>query len=97
MNSRLTERAADAFERGRYNWRVRVTERGRYFFIVVATLGLLGLDTRRNFTFLCFGAVFAIMAVASTFSSTPPPRAKLQWAMPLRAVARLPVTLHLEL
>jgi uncharacterized protein (DUF58 family) len=95
--SRRFERVAEAFERGRYNWRVRVTERGRYFFIVVGALGLLGLDTRRNLTFLCFGALFAMMAVASAFSSTPPPRAKLVFTMPLRGVARAPITLRAEL
>ncbi len=71
--------------------RERLTDRGRRYVLVALALGILGLDTRRNQTFLLFAIAFGLVLVACVFAVFARAHARLEVTLPRRATAGRPV------
>jgi len=75
-------------------YRERLTARGRYVLWATLILGGLGADTNRSQSFLLFSIGAAALLVAAAYSLLPPPRARLECEMPMRAAARTPLRIR---
>lgn len=72
----------------------RLTLRGRYLFLTIVLLAVLGLDTRRNQVFALFAVAAALFLVSSLFGFFPRPAIRVECRLPLRATALQPVPLR---
>jgi len=72
----------------------RLTARGRYLLWATLILGALGADTSRSQSFLLFSMAAAALLLASVYALLPPPRARLECALPLRAAVKTPLRLR---
>lgn len=73
------------------SYQERLTARGRYLFLVMVTLAVLGLDTRATQVFLLFAVAAGLFLTASFFALFPRPRVRLECRLPSRAAARTPL------
>lgn len=84
-------RRAGSFRRIRALLLERMSARGRAYLWIVFALGFLGLDTRRNQTFVLFAIAVGILIVALVTGRLARARAKLELAVPTRATAGRPL------
>lgn len=75
----------------------RLTARGRYLFWTMVTIGVLGLDTRRNQVFKVFAVVAGIFLIAYLFAQFPRPKVHLECQLPQRATALTPLSIKARL
>ncbi|MGZ3418007.1 MAG: DUF58 domain-containing protein [Polyangiales bacterium] len=68
--------------------------RGRRALILLGAVGLLGIDTRRNQTFLLFSAIAAAFLVSSVIALFEKVRARLDLPLPRRITAGRAITLR---
>jgi uncharacterized protein (DUF58 family) len=74
--------------------RERLSPRGRAYLWVVFGLGFLGLDTRKNQTFILFAIAASVLVVAMIAGRFARARARLELHIPPRATAGRPLTLR---
>jgi uncharacterized protein (DUF58 family) len=74
----------------------RLTARGRYLFLSMVILAVLGLDTRRNQVFMLFAVAAALFLVAAVVGLAPRPPVHLECRMPLRATALQPIPVRVR-
>jgi uncharacterized protein (DUF58 family) len=72
----------------------RLTDRGRYLVWTTAILALIGVDTTRSRVFVLFAPGAAALAMGLAFALWRRPRVALECALPSRATALAPLTLH---
>ncbi|MGZ3476023.1 MAG: hypothetical protein ACXWUG_18825, partial [Polyangiales bacterium] len=82
------------FENVRALVRDQLTMRGRRALILLGAVGLLGIDTRRNQTFLLFSAIAAAFLVSSVIALFEKVRARLDLPLPRRITAGRAITLR---
>lgn len=72
----------------------RLSPRGRAYLWLVFLLGFLGLDTRKNQTFVLFSVAAGILIVAALVGRFARARARLELTMPARATALRPLVVR---
>lgn len=85
-----------AFKQLVRTWRERFTASGRRAFVALVLLAVLGVDTRRNQTFLLFAAAAGLHVSALALARVGRPRASLRLALPARATAGQPMSIRGE-
>jgi uncharacterized protein (DUF58 family) len=75
-------------------WRERFTASGRRAFVALVALAVLGVDTRRNQTFLLFAVAAGLHVSALALARLGRPRARLALALPPRATAGEPIPIR---
>lgn len=74
--------------------RDQMTTRGRRALVLLGVVGLLGIDTRRNQTFMLFAAIAATFLVAAAIAIFERARARLELTLPRRVTAGRPTALR---
>jgi uncharacterized protein (DUF58 family) len=74
--------------------RDQLTTRGRRALILLGAVGLLGIDTRRNQTFMLFALVAAALLVSTAIALFEKARVRLELPLPRRVTAGRTVTLR---
>jgi uncharacterized protein (DUF58 family) len=69
----------------------RLTARGRFLFLALGVLGLLGLDTRTREIYVLFSIGSGLYMAATIFGFRPAPRASVESRLPARVTAGRPV------
>jgi len=74
----------------------RLTARGRYLLVTITVLALIGVDTRRTRVFELFAMAFALLVVASLYTTLRRPRLSITGRLPSRLTAQVELPVRLE-